>query len=153
MDDEDYRGEILWAYLGELGGAATAAALAARPDFSPEQRRKSEAFGRMERHVARLLEPVLERLEVKVGDTSEIETAARTRAAAITDWAMLVTAFGERLQPYIRRFDRLRENAAPPDVSALTALADHEYALAAFGRAEAAGDGEDSLRHLTGFPP
>ena len=149
VDEIEYRAEIRAAYVGELGGAATAAALAARADFTADQQTKIEALGRLERHVAHLLQPVLVRLQLEVGATDGIEAAARSRAAAIADWPMLIGQFGERLRPYIDRFDRLLANAAPQDLSALQVLAEHEHALAAFGLAEAAGQGDRSILHLT----
>lgn len=153
MDPSQYRAEIRSAYVGELAGAETAAALLARENFTPEQRVKIEAIGQLELHVAKSLEPLVRWYNLEVGDLGEIMVKARTRAAATADWTAFLREFGDRLQPFTDRFDRLKANAQPQDLSALALLAEHEHALAAFGQDERAGRTDQSLPHLLRLLP
>jgi len=153
LDEVEYRDEIYSAYLGEVGGAVLARVLADRQDFTADQRRKLATFSRLETRVANELETVLRRLGGTFGSTREVSAAAVARADAIAHWAMFVEQLGDRLVPYILRFERLAASAKPQDESALQLLVEHERALWYFGRDEAEGRVEKSIQHLNRLLP
>jgi hypothetical protein len=153
MEAADYREEVRLAYLGEVRAAETFDGLLDRLVLTDLQRSNLAALRDVERYVASVLAPVLERLGLAPDDTVEAIAEARSRVATIDSWAALVARLGDRLLPYIARYDALRDAAGPADRDAMRLLSEHEHALLAFGRLERDGEGERSLAVLLAVLP
>ena len=148
MDDAAYSAEILAAYEGELGGEITSAVLMQHLAVDGVRGVKLDLMRRLEARVAAALEPIVVRLGVRPADREGLAERARERALAVGNWDELVSQFGPRLEPYVRRFETLRAAARPGDEAALALLVAHERALITFGCLESSGDEEGALACL-----
>ena len=79
MEAADYREEVRLAYLGEVRAAETFDGLLDRLVLTDLQRRKLAALRDVERYVASLLAPVLERLGLAPDDPVEAIAEGVTR--------------------------------------------------------------------------
>ncbi len=148
MDDAIYRAELLAAYEGEIGGEITAATLIRHLAVDPVRAVKLDLLRRLEARVGAALAPIVERLGARPADMDRIAAGARDRALAIADWETLIGHFGPQLQPYVTRFEALRQAARPGDEAALDLLVAHEQALIQFGELETAGDESGAMACL-----
>ena len=151
MNDEElteYQRLLRDAYRGELFGDGFFGALAEKqPDR--ERREKLEVLQTVEARTAQSLKRLAGNVGVLGGERAARQSGVDLAVGvAPEDWHTFVAQLRDALPPFLANFERLREIAATPIDPALTALVNHERAIARFADLEVDGAGDKSLKVL-----
>lgn len=142
----DYLARLQAAYQGEVRGEATFLTLAARAG-SDEAAAKWRALARLEATTRARLLPLMRRHGLVTAPDEEQRRLglARAEARAALGWHGAVRALAESVAKYVALYAELEADGPPEDKAGLAFLTAHEVALAAFARAELAGDAAGAL--------
>jgi hypothetical protein len=154
-DNDEYRKQITEAYEGEIYGAAFFAALADRFAANEERRRQLEIMRDIEVMTAERMLPVVTRLNLPPANRASIETAARSAAAKVIDWAPFIEVFHRLAPGFVAKFNTIVAVAPPQDRDIAQFLVDHEVAFVDFTEKEIAGKpgATDALERLLASSP
>jgi hypothetical protein len=147
-EETEYQTLLREAYQGEVFGDAFFGALADKqPD--PDRREKLKTLQTVEARTAQTLRRLAAPAKV-LGGENEARAEGEKLAGAIDpeDWHSFVTGLRDGLPPFLANFERLRDIATTPTDPALTALVNHEKAIAQFADLEATGQGDRALKPL-----
>lgn len=146
-----YENRVLSAYEGEILGEEFFNVLAQKAD-SDQSRAKLRNLAAIERLVADALLPVITRYKLQPNSKVLLAEKGRDETVEYAElgWAEFAVKLKRLLEPFVREFETLLEEAPVEDRPYIQLLLDHEIALFAFAQAE----GEDSSNgqiHLDDF--
>ena len=112
----------------------------------PHQKGKMKLLGKVERHAAEAVRPLLEKYNLKPRPDKElgpigVESIKDSRKR---NWRDLMIYMSERYVGYVDDFEALERMAPECDLPALKILTDHEVAAIEFANLEIAGDGDSA---------
>lgn len=144
----EYQTLLRDAYRGEHFGDGLFGALAAKqPDR--DRREKLQLLQTVEARTAQSLKRLAGKAGVLGGERAARQSGVDLAAGiAPEEWHMFVTQLRDALPPFLANFERLRDIGGTPVDPALTALVNHERAIARFAELEVDGESEKSLKPL-----
>ncbi len=143
----------LWAhaYQGEVFGEALFERIAALVDDA-DRARKMRVLAALERRTKEEVAPAVARAGVSTDPDPEMLAGAESLAPSLAgSWEQLMEATVPVTAQFIPLYVRLAE-LDPSERTAADLLVAHEEALAAFARAELAGDAAHSLERVESLP-
>ena len=143
----------LWvkAYQGEVFGQALFEGIADLVD-DDERARKLRVLGTLERRTKEQVAPAVARAGVSTDpDPDQLALAEALAPGLAADWEQLMASVGPVTDQFLPLYARIGE-LDPGESAAAAVLVAHEEALAAFARAELAGDGAHSLDAVAALP-
>lgn len=146
----DYPAALRICFEEEIAGEGYFTGLARQ--FSGRPRDALLMMARMERVTAAALRPLIARHGIAAADEAALvaEGAAEAAAQAGLSWEDLTRRMAAEYPAYMAEFDQLLRLAPATDQAPAALAAEHEHALIAFARREAAGD-PASLAPLAAF--
>ena len=137
---QDYPAALRICFEEEISGEGYFTGLAGQ--FTGRPRDALLMIARMERVTAAALRPLIVRHGIAVADDAALfaEGAAEAAAQAGITWEGLTRSMAADYPAYMAEFDQLLRLAPQADQAPAALAAEHELALIAFARREAAGD-------------
>lgn len=149
-DDDDVATLWVKAYQGEVFGEALFEAIADLVGDA-ERARKLRVLGTLERRTKEEVAPAVARAGVSTDpDPDQLALAEALAPGLAADWEQLMASVGPVTDQFLPLYARIGE--LDPGEAAAAVLVAHEEALAAFARAELAGDGARSLDAVEALP-